>query len=183
MTVATQQRIFTVPEYRRMIDSGILQPDERVQLIGGAIIPMAPMRPRHAVIVDVLDDILHRSSHSGTVVRCQLPVALDETSEPEPDLVVAVPRPDRYRQNHPRPHEVLLIIEVADSTYALDREVKLPRYAQAGVPAYWIVDAEHSRVEVHERPLGDTYAEMRIHTTGTLAGPAGITVPIADLFG
>jgi Uma2 family endonuclease len=137
-TVTTRR--FSVDEYHRMAEAGVLQPTERVELIEGKIVQMAAIGSRHAECVDRLNRILVQGIEDRGTVRVQNPVRLSDHSEPEPDIALVRPRPEGYADRHPGPDDALLIVEVADTTLTLDREVKMPLYARAGIPECWTVD-------------------------------------------
>ncbi len=159
-------RRFNVHEYHQMAAGGILTEDDPVELIEGEIVEMPPMGSIHAACVSRLDRLLGRAVGEDTIVRVQLPVRLDEHSEPEPDLALVRPRPDFYAAAHPRPGDVLLAIEVADTTLRFDRSVKAPLYARAEIPEYWLVDLIGERVEVYRGPAAGTYQTVRAFRRG-----------------
>ena len=159
------RRPFTVTDYYRMAETGVLDPSERVELIEGEVIRMNPIGPTHANCVDRLNRDLVTALGDRATVRIQNPVRLSELSEPEPD--VAVIRPDRDLSRHPGPTDVLLIVEVADSSIGFDRRVKLPLYASAGIPEVWIVDLATRAVEIHSQSGSTGYAVSERHQTGS----------------
>src|SRR5262245_48935979 len=146
-----RRRLFTRKEYHRMGEVGILKPKERVELIHGEIVEMSPIGPRHIAFVNSLNELLVLRLGGRALVSVQNPVALDEYSEPEPDLAV-LRRRDNYKHAEPATEDVLLLIEVADTSLAYDRRVKLELYAEAGVPEYWVIDAAAEIIEVHREP-------------------------------
>lgn len=163
-------RRFTVDEYHRMGEAGILHEDERVELLEGEIMQMAPIGSRHADCVDYFAEWLITRLAGRAVVRIQNPVRLSAGSEPEPDLALVRPRPGRYAAAHPAPEDVFLIVEVADTTLRYDREVKLPLYAGAGIPEVWIVDLEGQRVLVYRKPNTSGYEDAAtVERGGTLS--------------
>ena len=184
--IAARRRPFTVGEYYRMAEAAILTEEDRVELIAGQIVAMSPIGSRHAACVDRLNGLLHRQPGSAFIVRVQSPIALDAYSEPEPDLVLLRPRADFYAEAHPSAADVLLAIEVADTSVDYDREVKLPLYAQAGLPEVWLIDLQESRIEVYARPQGGAY-QQRIEVTAdaTLTSPTipQLALAAADLLG
>ncbi len=149
------RRRFTVHEYHRMAQAGILHEDDRVELIEGELIEMAAIGTRHFTCVNGLNRLLVRSVGDEAIVSAQNPVRLDEYGEPQPDL--AVIRPRDYRGSLPMPEDVLLLIEVSDTTHAYDREVKLPIYARKGTREAWVVDLNAGAVERHAEPSPDGY--------------------------
>ena len=134
MSAQIERRYFTVSEYDRMIEAGILTKDDRVELIEGEIIKMAPINSRHAACVNRLNRLLNRKAGKVAIVSVQNPIHLGEYSEPEPDLALLRPRDDFYAQSHPKPKDMLLAVEVADSSAAKDRNLKVPLFARAGIP-------------------------------------------------
>src|SRR5206468_3297312 len=130
---------FTVEEYHRMIDAGILHEDERVELIHGELVCSMPIGDRHAGCVNRLNRLFNQRCANSALVAVQNPVVLTD-SEPQPDIAVLVPRADDYTTSKPRPPEVFLLIEVADSSFDDDHDVKGPLYARNAIPEYWIVN-------------------------------------------
>lgn len=153
------RRLFTVDEYHRMVEAGILHEDDRVELLDGEIVEMTPIGPRHAGTVNLLNRLLIEGLRGRGVVTPQNPFLLDYRSEPQPDLCVARPRDDDYREGHPRPPDLLLVIEVSDSSLLWDRNRKVPRYAARGVPEVWLVDLTTNHLEVYRQPTPDGYAQ------------------------
>jgi Uma2 family endonuclease len=178
-------RRFTVEEYHRMAEAGILHEDERIELIDGEIIRMAPIGGRHARYVNDLAKWFILHLHDRADVTIQSPLQLSDGSEPEPDLMLLRPRSGDDRDVLPQPEDVLLVIEVADTSLIYDRDVKLPRYAAAGIPEVWIWDLERRRVLVNRRPAGDMSGESTIHEGGTLAPLAfpDVAISIEQILG
>jgi Uma2 family endonuclease len=154
------RRPLTVAEYHRMGEVGILAEHDRVELIEGELVAMSPIGSRHSGTINALTRALVRAVSDNGVVAVQNPVQLDDHTEPEPDFAVLRPRADDYRQATPRAHEVLLIIEVADTSLAYDRTVKRSLYARYGIPEFWIVDLAAKEVEVYRAPAGDDYTSV-----------------------
>lgn len=161
----------TVDGYHRMAEAGILAPDARVELIDGEVIDMAPMKSRHAAAVRLLDRRLTLAVGDAAIVSCQLPLRLSDSSEPEPDLMLLRPRADFYAAQHPGPGDVLLLVEVADTSLDYDRRVKLPLYARHGVPEVWIVDLENRQTCSFRKPVGKSYGDS---TTSESPGPTAV---------
>ena len=149
---------FTVEEYARMGVAGIFLEDDRVELIDGDVYEMTPIGPTHAGVVDDLTELLVSRLAGKAKVRIQNPIRLGRHTEPQPDLVVARLRSSHYTDRHPESDEVLLVIEVADSSLRYDREAKLPLYAKAGIPEAWLVDVTARTITVHTEPGADGYA-------------------------
>ena len=186
MTTQPQNRAFTVSEYYRMAEADILTEEDRVELIAGQIVAMSPIGSRHAACVDRLNSLLHSQPRLAGIVRVQSPIALDAYSEPEPDLVLLRPRADFYAAAHPSATDVLLAVEVADTSVDYDHEVKLPLYAQAGLPEVWLIDLQKSRIEVYARPQGDAYQQLiEVTADAILTSPtvAGLELAAADVLG
>jgi len=179
-------RRFTSAEYHAMADAGILAPDERVQLVEGEIVVMSPMGSRHAEGVGLVTDAFATSGRLAgrALVRVQLPLVIPDFSEPEPDFMLLVRRESGYARAHPRPEDVLLLLEVADSTLAYDRRVKLPLYAAAGIPESWLMDLRDDVIEVHTDPSSDGYRAMRRYRAGDTIAPIAfpeLLVPVSQL--
>jgi Uma2 family endonuclease len=177
------QRI-TVDEYDRMIADGTFAEDDRVELIHGEIVPKMPIGDSHSACVDRLNFRFNLAVAGRALVRVQNPVILTD-SEPEPDVSLAHFRPDFYQTGRPRPADVLLIIEVADSTPDRDRDVKGPLYANNGIPEYWIVDLNTDTVLVYRGPQPDgTWAITETRRRGdtlTITALPGVAVAVADI--
>ena len=161
MEPLVQRHRFTVEEYALMGMVGIFSEDDRVELIDGDVHEMTPIGPTHASIVDDLTELLVSRLIGKAKVRIQNPIRLDRHTEPQPDLVVARLRPrtgGHYTDRHPEGDEVLLVIEVADSSLRYDREAKLPLYAKAGIPEAWLVDVTARTLTVYTSPTDEGYA-------------------------
>ncbi|WP_295882702.1 Uma2 family endonuclease [uncultured Thiohalocapsa sp.] len=172
---------YTVDDYYRMADAGILSPDARVELIDGDVMEMPPIGPPHASMVTELQNRLMRAVGDAAVVRVQNPVRLGPHDEPEPDLAVVTPPLAKYRTRHPEPADILLLIEVADSSLALDRDVKLARYAACGIPEAWLVDAQAGTILRCHGPGPDGYRSSRaLHGERTVPVP-GLSDCLLDL--
>ena len=180
-----QRHRLTVEEYYRMAEAGIFCEDDRVELIEGEIVDMAPIGSGHTSVVKRLNSLFTPSVGTRAVVSVQDPIHLNPHNEPQPDLALLRYRADYYRDAHPSPGDILLLVEVADSSLRYDLDVKLPLYARYGIPEVWIVDLEHRRLEVYRRPDGDVYLEKHCPLKGESIIPAGLaecTVDVAGLF-
>ena len=153
----------TVADIYRMLDANVLHEDDRVELIDGELLDMAPIGEDHAATVDVFNNALVLACGDRAIVRVQSPVRLDDLNEPQPDFAVLRLRPDRYRKGHPGPADVLLLVEVADSSLRFDRRVKLPLYARFGIPEVWIADLQRRMLETHRTPVNGVYADTAQH--------------------
>lgn len=140
-----------------MAQAGILHEDDRVELLDGEVVEMAPIGSRHAGVVLWLSTWFSAALAGRALVNVQSPVRLSLHSEPEPDIALLRPRPDFYTASHPAPGDVLLLIEVADTSLVYDRDVKLPRYAAAGISEVWIIDLEGERALVYRGPSSGSY--------------------------
>jgi Uma2 family endonuclease len=182
MAIASRRRRFTVEEYRRLGEVGILHEDDRVELIDGEIVEMTPIGERHALAVIYLNNALARGLEGRALVSPQNPLRLGPHSEPQPDLVLLRPAVDRL----PAAPDALLVIEVADTSLAYDRDTKLPRYARAGIPEAWIVDLEGQAVEVHRAPGPTGYRDVQRLGRGASVSPAAfpdLRLAVDDILG
>ncbi|HYY94431.1 MAG TPA: Uma2 family endonuclease [Pyrinomonadaceae bacterium] len=161
MSVEIARHSFTVDEFERMGAAGIFHPDDRLELIDGEIVEMSPIGSSHAACVDALALLFNETARRRFLVRIQSPIRLDDFSEPQPDVALLRWRDDFYRHAHPTPADVLLVVEVADTTVESDRQVKIPLYARAGIPEVWLVNIPGERIEVYSAPEGETYRQVR----------------------
>jgi Uma2 family endonuclease len=157
---------FTVAEYQRMGQVGIFSEDDRVELVCGEIIEMSPIGEPHAACVGRLTQETILMLLRSAIVWVQNPVVLDGYSEPQPDVAVLRPRADFYGQAHPGPEDVLLVIEVSDTTLGYDRKIKVPLYARSGIPETWIVNLPEERIEVYADPAGGIYQAINSYSRG-----------------
>jgi Uma2 family endonuclease len=161
MSVQMQRRLFTVQEYHLMGEAGILGEDDRVELIEGEIVQMAAIGTRHATCVRRLIRQFRQLPEESAILDVQNPIQLTERTEPQPDLVLLQPRADYYETAHPVPSEVLLLVEVSDSTVNFDRDVKVPNYARSGIQEVWLWDLEVNCLEVYREPTANGYTSMQ----------------------
>ncbi|HWQ69002.1 MAG TPA: Uma2 family endonuclease [Patescibacteria group bacterium] len=167
MPVQLLKRLFTVAEYEQMATAGILGEDDRVELINGEIVTMTPVGSRHASAVKRLLHAFLPLQAAGTVLlSVQDPIQLGAHSEPQPDLALLRPRPDFYATAHPNPSDVLLIVEVAETSAEFDRTVKLPLYAKGGIPEVWLVNLTEDRIELFREPRADGYQTHQVVSKG-----------------
>jgi len=156
---------FSVDEYYKMIELGILKDYEKAEIIEGELIQKMPIGDKHASIVDVLNRFFIKNVSDDVRVRIQNPIRLTDYDEPEPDIVLAdLTKYDGKR--HPRPPEILLIVEVSDSTLKYDRDTKLSLYAEAEIPEVWIVNLKNDIIEVHQKPSSGIYQLAQIFKRG-----------------
>jgi Uma2 family endonuclease len=178
------RRRFSVDEFERMIRAGILTADDRVELIEGEIVEMSPIGRKHAACVNRGNRLFSRAAGDAAIVAVQSPVRLDEVSEVQPDLAILKPKADFYSSAVPRPDDVLLIVEVSDTTIEKDRRTKLPLYAKAGIPETWLVDVEQDRIEVCRKPGRKGYGEVRVARRGDrirLAGFPAVEIAVDQI--
>ncbi len=186
MSTQVERWNFTADEYHRMAQAGILSEDDRVELLEGAIVKMSPIGIRHAACVNRLNALFNQRAGQAVIVAVQNPIYLDDYSEPQPDISLLKPRGDFYAQRHPNPDEVLLIAEVADTSAAYDRDIKIPLYARAGISEVWLVNLPDEAVEVYSQPLGGVYRQIRRLRRRETLRPAGIpslVLEVDELFG
>lgn len=186
MAVQILQHRFTVSDYHRMRDSGILGEDDRVELIDGEIREMSPIDPIHAATVKRLSHHLFTAVGQRAILSVQDPVELNDQSEPQPDLAILRWDDDFYEHHHPTAAAVLIVIEVANSSIDYDREEKLPRYAAAGIPEVWLVHIARQLVEQYTLPVGDDYTHRHIVKRGgrlTAQTVTGIELAVDSIFG
>lgn len=179
-----ETRKFTVAEYYRMVEVGILQTEERVELIEGDILVMPPIGPFHAEGVDDFNEFFSRYAAGRYRVRVQAPVHLGERLELEPDLALLRRRPGGYGRAHPTAADVLLAIEVADSTLAYDRDIKSHIYGRAGVPETWALNLPGDCLEVFRNPGPEGYGQHTIYRRGDKIRPVALPdleFAVADL--
>ena len=173
MAIQLQRRRFTVDEYYKMADIGILTEDDPIELIDGEILVMAPHSPRHFSSDLRLTNrvLLCLLLSDRTVVSIHNPLRIDVYNEPMPDIALLHPRKDFYAAGHPTPTTTFLVIEVADSTLSYERHIKVPLYARAGIPEVWVVDLVARRVEVYRSPSPEGYRDIRIANPGDRLTP------------
>lgn len=182
-------RRFTVDEYHRIIQAGVLTENDLVELLEGWIVAKMPHKPSHDATIDQTDEVLRGRMPTGWRVRIQSAITTDD-SEPEPDLVVVLGPANRYSERHPGPRDIALLVEVADSSLAHDRDVKGRLYARAEIAAYWIINLVDMQVEAYTEPSGPLaqpgYRQHRTYRTGEvipliIAGQNVAPVAVRDL--
>ncbi len=157
---------FTREDYHAMAEVGIFGEDDHVELIAGEIITQMPIGTAHSSMVNRLNRCLARHAGERVIVSVQNPVALNDFSEPQPDVTLLRPRSDYYADSHPAPEDVMLLIEVADTSLAFDREEKIPLYAEAGIAEVWLVDLTDKSLTVFRSLTRGAYAEVPRHLSG-----------------
>ena len=186
MSVQIQRRWFNVDEYYRMIDARILSEDDRVELIEGEVIRMSPIGKFHAACVKRINSLFGWHVGRNAIVSVQDPIRLDDFSEPQPDIALLKPRVDFYSSGHPQPADVLLVVEVADTSVQYDRIVKIPLYARAGIPEVWLVDIARDLIEVYATLVNGQYQDVREARRGetlTLKSLPSLTFSVDDGLG
>lgn len=176
----------SVDDYYRMAEVGILDPEARVELIDGEIIDMAPPGSQHAAAVHYLTEIFVTAVEGKATVLVQNPVRLSRYSEPQPDLALLRRREDFYRERHPQPDDVLLIVEIASSSLRFDRDTKVPLYARHGIPEMWLVDLGSRRLFRHRAPEHGSYTvvdEPNLAQPLVVTTVPGLAVDLQRLFG
>lgn len=179
-----QRRKFSVADFHRMGEHGILDEDERVELIEGELISMSPIGTRHMTAVIALTRALQPMLGETALLSVQNPIRLGSRSEPQPDLALLRPPLDPYRTRLPGPEDILLLIEVADSSADYDREVKMPLYARHSISEVWLVDLALGAVEVYRAPQAGRYGTVTRHGPDDTLVPEslpGLSLALADL--
>ena len=171
MSVQTKRRLFTVQEYHLMSEVGVFAEDDRLELIEGEIIQMAAIGTRHAACVRRLIGQFRQIPEEIAILDVQNPIQLTERTEPQPDVVLLQPRADYYATAHPIPAEVLLLVEVSDSTVDFDRDVKVPNYARSGIREVWLWDLEANCLEVYRDAIANGYTSMQKLERGEQVSP------------
>lgn len=162
-SLETSLRLWTVEDYHRMVEAGILQSDESVELIAGKIIrTMSPQGTPHSSAIRRTRRLLEKVLGEQVFVQTQLPIQLNNYSEPEPDVAVVRPDPRDYIDQHPMASDVYLIVEVADSTLRKEREIKAKEYAQSGIKDYWLLDVENRQIYIFREPTLEGYQQQII---------------------
>jgi Uma2 family endonuclease len=174
---------FTVQEYHAMAETGLLSEDDRVELVDGEIVEMTPIGTRHLACVVTLNHLLVEAAGGRYFVSVQNPIVLDDGNEPQPDLSLLKSKPDPAGEL-PGPADVLLVVEVSDSTLSYDRGVKLPRYGRAGIPEVWIVDLAARQVEMYSDPSFEGYRTTRTFGVGeqVRSATASLELPAGEIF-
>src|SRR6266571_1203864 len=185
MAVRLLQGPFTVDDYQRLAELGVLREHDRVELIAGQVVAMTPIGDRHASCVRRLNRLLSRALLDVAIIDVQDPVVLSEHDAPQPDVALLKARADAYLQ-HPRSADTLLVIEVAETSLAYDREVKIPLYARSDIPEVWLVDLPADHIDVYRNPSGGTYADTRSTSRGDTLTPLRfphVTLRVDDILG
>ena len=180
---AVSRRLLTVDEYHRMGEAGILTDDDRVELIEGELVTMAPIGSEHVAATNALNRLLVLAVGDRGIVSVQNPVRLTQRSEPQPDFAILKPRD--YKARLPRPEDTMLAVEVASTSLEYDRMVKLALYAVSRIPEVWIINLAAEQVEVHRSPVGDQNASIARAGRSdvlTIAAIPDVRIPVASIF-
>ncbi|MBK8509418.1 MAG: Uma2 family endonuclease [Candidatus Competibacter sp.] len=175
---------WTVAEFHRMAEVGLLMEDSRVELIDGEIVQMAPIGSQHSGKVNRFIHLFSKVFGRKAIIAAQNPIVLGGYEEPQPDITLLRWREDFYEQAHPHAEDVLLIIEISDSTLHYDRDVKIPLYAKNGIPEVWLLDLQNRQLETYREPLNGAYRQRDSQQTGPIAPllcPDAI-IDLAELF-
>lgn len=178
------KRWFSVDEYYRMAQAGILTEDDQVELIEGEVIQMSPIGSRHAACVKQLTAILYGLFGQKLIISVQDPIFLDEFNEPQPDVALLRKREDFYAESHPTAADVLVVIEVADTSVEYDRKRKLPLYARAGIAEIWLVNLPEERFELYTQPRDGEYQSVTVLRRGEVIDSqtvAGLSINVGDV--
>lgn len=178
-------RLISVAKYDLMIEHGILSDEDNVELLNGVIIEKMPKGIKHAALNDLVGEIFREKLGSQIIVRNQNPIVLDDFSEPEPDIVLAKPPREKYFENHPTPEDILLIVEISDSTLGRDRFAKGMAYAKAGIRQYLVLNVQDETVEDYRQPSVNGYGSKQTFHKGesfSLAAFPETEIKIDDLF-
>lgn len=176
MFTATRRK-FTIDEYHRLVDLGFFTENERIELIRGEIIDMAPKRTPHSVCNSLLWKQLYELIGKQAEIRVQEPITLLANSEPEPDVVIAKKKADNYLSAHPTVADIILVIEISDSTLKYDKETKLSLYAEAGINNYWIINLVDNCLEVYTNPLADNQGKFGYRNKSIFLPSENIEIP------
>lgn len=186
MAMPLAVRRFTVDEYHRMAEAGILHEDDRVELLDGQIVQMTPIGRRHAACVTRLTHLFAPLAAGRATLRVQSSLIVAEDQEPQPDIALARYRADGYETGHPRAADTLLVIEVADSSAESDRERKIPLYARSGIPEAWLVNLPEEGIEIHREPRAGAYTDRRTARRAETISPSAfpnLVLPVAQVLG
>lgn len=175
----------TIDLYQQMGEKGLLTPEDRVQLIEGEILEMAPIGPRHGSVTGQLAKWFYRALGDAATVRLDNPVNLGEYSQPQPDLILLQPRVEDYVASHPGPEDVILLVEVSDSTLEFDRGRKRELYARFAIREYWVIDVNSRSVGAYSEPANGEFqvaSEYRLQDTISPKVFPQVAIAVKELF-
>lgn len=177
-------RLFSAHEYQQMAESGILSEDERVELIEGRIVQMPPKNIRHATATRRVNRFFNKLLGDRAIILLQDPILLNNYSEPEPDLVLAAPPDEKYLEHHPMPQDILLVLEIADSSLPYDREVKCPLFAQNQIIQFCLLNLQNRELEDYRDPSLSGYRSKTTYTENesfSLVAFPRLSIKVSDL--
>jgi len=177
MVATTRKKLFTIDEYHRLVDLGFFTENDRIELIRGEIVEMAPKRTPHSVCNSLLWKQLYELVGKQAEIRVQEPITLSSSSEPEPDVVIAKKKDDNYLTAHPTVEDIILVIEISDSTLKYDREIKLSLYAEAGINNYWIINLVDRNLEVYINPFSNDKNQFGYRNKSIILPSEEIDIP------
>jgi Uma2 family endonuclease len=183
-TVNPTKHLTNLDEWRRLGEANIFPPETRLELINGEILEMAPIGFNHAGHLKRINNLFSKLVPGNLITSVQDPLQLGDLSEPEPDFMLLKPNADFYSSRHPNANDVLLLIEIADSSLMFDQNQKLRLYALHGIPEYWLLNLNDACLEVYRKPNGEVYAEkttLRAGDTITLSQLNEISILISDI--
>jgi Uma2 family endonuclease len=184
MNVTYPKHRVTLNEWHKMGKYNIFEPQTRIELINGEMIDMAPIGPPHGGRVKRLNHLFSKQLGDSAIVSVQDPIQLNDDSEPEPDIAILRPEPNFYSERHPTPDDILLLIEVSDSTINYDRDKKLPLYAKNAIIEIWLVDLGAKVVEIYLDPQPQGYATKNIAEPGDILMPSQlphVTITVSEI--
>jgi Uma2 family endonuclease len=179
-----EQRLFTASEYQHLVDTGVLNEDERIELIEGRIVRMPPKNLDHALATKRANRCLASALGERAIISVQDPILLNDFSEPEPDLVLVAPPDERYLENHPKPKDIFLVLEIADSSLAYDREIKCPLFAQNGIIHFCLLNLQNRELEDYREPGPNGYRRKQTYSEAesfNLVAFPRISIKVKDL--
>lgn len=179
-----RKHLTDIHEWQKLGEANIFPPDSRIELIEGEIIEMAPIGSHHSSHLKRINKLFSSLVNETAIVAVQDPLQLSDLSEPEPDFMLLHPVPDFYYEKQPNANDVLLLIEVSDTSLQFDQNQKLHLYARHGVPEYWLLNLNDTCLEVYRKPHGEVYAEKTTHYIGdnvTLSQLPEISIQVADI--
>ena len=179
-------RKFTIEQYHKMAEVGILNEQDRVELIRGEIIETSPIGLKHAATVNRLNQLFQQRLAQRIIVSIQNPIQLADTSEPQPDVALLKSRPDFYETKIPTPEDICLLVEVSDRSLKCDRDVKIPLYAESKITEVWLIDVNNQSIRVYRQPEENSYQDVQNFTRGQSISPStfpDIIITVDEIFG
>ncbi len=179
-----ESRLFTADEYERMAESGVIGEDEAVELIEGRIVQMAAKNHKHVLATNRVNRFFSSALADRVIVSVQNPILLNDFSEPEPDIALVTPPDDRYIENHPRPKDIFLVVEIGDSSLSYDRDVKCPLFARNGIIQFCLLNPQTRELEDYRDPRPEGYRSKKTYTEGetfNLVAFPKLSIQVKDL--